>query len=1040
MAKKVLKKQRSEKTVYLEFKNSTPGNSNPGSTGIFNFINKFMPGLTDMMKIKIVTFLGLISMLIVSILSFNQRQYSLSAILFIIPVFILLLFFTNKGALGQGGRLFDFTIHKQSPIIVLLKLTLVVTAVFIGQYYFMKNDKAMGCIFFIAALFQLYFMLRLVPITGTNINADYNESIILKKNQGLAAWILSVVFILLSLFSAKADNAGASLVLLIFGTACMAFIPGFNRLRQDKDELNEGFDRTDLYIVIGIFVISLILRSFRLLDIPPGFNGDEGNAMEMYNCASKGGSFPMYIAGAANAASFPAILVGTIGKWIGMNIFTARLIHSVIGALNVVFIYLFARELFSRRVAVITAIFLMFMTQHLLFSRKIESMIFTMFFATACFSIYFTALRKGNKLLMILSGLCLGLGIYFYTPGRVTPVILVIFWLIILMRNIMKKETYRYLIFSMLLVAASLIAFTPLMDFVVKNPKIYFERAAAFNVLPSVLDGADMVTPVINQFKPYFDLFFLKGSPVAIYNISGVPAFDVIFNYFLLAGLGFLIFNWRNRGNLFVLLWFFVGMGIGLIASSSDLYPARMILALPVLAVIAAIGMDRQAGWIENIKLKNSKRVALSVMFIILLIFVILNVYSFFIRLPKDAAVRYYYNSYINEIGNYLKIKPDNNVFASMFYSVDVIGSQLKFFEGYYCKKIEYLDISLGELNRYYNKDGKDVIIIAEGIYYSAGDYFKKYFPKSEIHTGKDASYKVFEGVIDAKKEYGWIDADAIIRKLDELYLSGDKFKRAVPSVNFMAFTIPYDDIKELFRLNVDYIIKDNNVNVRLEENLIVPPKGTISAVINNIIEVPEYGIYQFAVDNCGDYTVNIDGKQISGSVKLSKGLHKIKILIENPYENGSVIKWKYGNKQFETIEIRYFINSREVSGLKAKYLDGAKEVYSSIEPIMQFNRFFYAKRPGLLCQSGSCDVEWTGKINIPENGNYVLNFSTALGSSVLIDGIIASNEEGLKLEKGTYSIRVKTVLDKRDDVCMLQWKTPGSGKFVPVESSVLSQ
>ncbi|PKL92482.1 MAG: hypothetical protein CVV21_01630 [Candidatus Goldiibacteriota bacterium HGW-Goldbacteria-1] len=1033
-----MSKNKKEKNNFSEekivFKNGSGRNYSFLLPGLLKGIH--IPQVLPADMLKGIGILFSVFLLIAAMFSFSNRLYNYAFWLFIIPVLILLIFFTPKNLANadKQEKLLNFTVTVGSRLFLILKMAIALCLTLLGQYFLFKGNISFSLLSYAGALVQLGFIFEISNYNNDNAVAERFSETKREFAYGIKEYLLwgGVLFSLLgSLFSAISDNAGLTLIYFILTVFFMSFL--YVKKDDVKIPVLGGITKVDWLIAAVLFFLALILRLYNILDVPPGFSKDELNAFSLFEQAKKNVPLPMYIE-SLGAATLGAVFIGKLGTLFGLDMFTVRFFHAAASSFNVVFIFLLGRELFGRRTGVIAGLILALISQHLIFSSKLESMNLTMLAVTVSFFFYFAALRNANKFFMVVSGIFLGFGIYLYTPGRVAPVILVLYWIILFILNLKVKGKKDFLIFSVIMVFAALIVFAPMLDYVMKNTGTYFKRASSFNILP-LLFSKDMGSAVVlwvHQFGILFRLFFSEGCANGVHNFPGRAAFDYLTGFFFLGGLGYMIYYWKSRNNLFVLLWFTVGMGIAIISFGADLYPARIILAIPAVALIAAVGLDKLTSVLQGIKIKKYSA-ALPVIIILLAFIAVLNMNRFFVIYPQDASVRFMYGASAVEIRKLAEKHKNSNVFCSRyFYDTNRIESQLSMHLDYLKMKYSFIDVSDADLSAYYNAEGKDVLIVTEGVYTFSRDYFLRYYPNAKVYYIYDNIDYLFSGIRFLTDAYGWKNPGVVTSFIKERYFVNNAFDHSVPQVKAVVVYIPNSDILALHGFNVDFKgNKGEKINKKLSANMLAPEAAMTSAVISTLIEIPDYAKYDFYVEGCKSYTAVIDGKSASSAEMLYKGLHILKLEISGIQNLGAVIKWRKNGVRWEEIPVKYFIDSTNISGLMASYYADSRKVYQQLEPLMQYSNYFYSPRMGVNLAKGNAGVVYKGRLLVTKQDKYSIIFENTSGGDVYVDGVKISglDRDGriktseVVLDYGWHDIEIKTYIGHSNSVNRLLWK-----------------
>ena len=178
-----------------------------------------------------------------------------------------------------------------------------------------------------------------------------------------------------------------------------------------------------------VLLISVALRVYQLDSVPAGTWFDEAqNGLEALRMLRDPSYRPVYI---PELTQLPALFFYGIAlsfHFFGVSTWAVRLVATLIGILTILFTYLLAKELFDRRVALVSAFLLAVLPWHLNFSRFGMNGILTPFFAVLSMYLLARALCTRQWLDYVLAGLAVGLGMHGYLAFRVFPVVIVFIW------------------------------------------------------------------------------------------------------------------------------------------------------------------------------------------------------------------------------------------------------------------------------------------------------------------------------------------------------------------------------------------------------------------------------------------------------------------------------------------------------------------------------------------------------------------------------------------------------------------------------------
>lgn len=183
--------------------------------------------------------------------------------------------------------------------------------------------------------------------------------------------------------------------------------------------------------LITVFILAVVLRFYRLSDLPQGFDGDE-SAFGYYAFSllrngtdEFGNKFPLYFPSIGDykypAYSYLSVLpVATFG----LNVFSTRFLSAFLGSLLAIVIYFLSQELFNKKRISGFAAFLTAISPYgILFSRKaFEANIATFFLAFGVL-LLLRYIRLGERKNVLLALVLLLISVYSYSAVRLFLII-----------------------------------------------------------------------------------------------------------------------------------------------------------------------------------------------------------------------------------------------------------------------------------------------------------------------------------------------------------------------------------------------------------------------------------------------------------------------------------------------------------------------------------------------------------------------------------------------------------------------------------------
>jgi len=252
-------------------------------------------------------------------------------------------------------------------------------------------------------------------------------------------------------------------------------------------------------LLIIILIIASFLRLYNINLIPPGLYPDEAmngnNALEALstgNFSALGGPasgwkvfYPENNGREGLFMNIQAIFLKFLMPLSGGNPepWMLRLPSALFGILTVLGLYFLARELFNKKVALLSSFFLAVSFWHINFSRIGFRAIMSPLFAVLAIYFLLVALRSRKYILnSLLGGIFLGLGFYSYIAFRALPLLAVIIWLIYWINNKDSAFRKKILLSTCYFLLATFIITAPLGIHFLKNPADFFGRTTQVSI------------------------------------------------------------------------------------------------------------------------------------------------------------------------------------------------------------------------------------------------------------------------------------------------------------------------------------------------------------------------------------------------------------------------------------------------------------------------------------------------------------------------------------------------------------------------------
>ncbi|MCP5096169.1 MAG: glycosyltransferase family 39 protein [Chloroflexi bacterium] len=287
-------------------------------------------------------------------------------------------------------------------------------------------------------------------------------------------------------------------------------------------------------ILIGLTMLALLFRIYRLNNIPPGLSGDEiFNAIDAVRISP--GNLPIFIPGNfGREVLFHYVMALFMGLF-GQSIWAIRLPAALFGTGNVIFAYLIGRKAFNQYIGTIAGVLVAISLWPLMHSRLALRAVTLTFFSGFIVTSILYGLERNKWGYWILAGIGSGLIFYTYIPGRAFfAVILVWLTLVWQMRRDQISTNWQRMGVMWLL---ALIIFAPFGWYMWQFPELANQRINTVNVdllngnLPSLF--LDLQKGIPNVLR----MFTIQGDASHYYHLANKPIFDQITGMFFYLGI-----------------------------------------------------------------------------------------------------------------------------------------------------------------------------------------------------------------------------------------------------------------------------------------------------------------------------------------------------------------------------------------------------------------------------------------------------------------------------------------------------------------------
>lgn len=411
---------------------------------------------------------------------------------------------------------------------------------------------------------------------------------------------------------------------LLWGLSLLTFLAALSDRRWWRSL--RWFTGWEALALAAVLVLALFTRVYHLDRLPPSIHGDEAQFGLNARAILHGEQPTLFAVGWYQfpVASFAA--QAGVMRFFGDDVAGLRLSSALFGALTLLPVYLLARSMFDRRVALAAAALMAVGHWPVHFSRLGINNIQTTFFAAWAVYLAWRALGTGHRLDYALTGLALGLGLYTYYAARLMPLVVGAILMVALAgQDANAPEDRAHSLAARLLrvyfhlepranesllrnisasglvalAAAGLLTIAPQLVYFARHPEPLVARQRGvfvFNNLPhleSVYHTRDWGQILRAQTTKSLLVFNARGDSSGQYGFQE-PMLDQVTAGLMVVGLAVSLWRWRRGGHWVLHLWFWPHLLVGSVLTIDAPFVPRLVGLMPVPFIWAGMVLG---GW-----------------------------------------------------------------------------------------------------------------------------------------------------------------------------------------------------------------------------------------------------------------------------------------------------------------------------------------------------------------------------------------------------------------------------------------------------------
>jgi len=404
-------------------------------------------------------------------------------------------------------------------------------------------------------------------------------------------------------------------------------------------------------LVTAILLVGFVARFYKVTEVPPSLNWDETSiAYNAYSILTTGKdewgvSFPLNFKSYGEYKLPVQIYASILGIFVfGLNELGVRITPVVYGTLTILLLYFLAKELFNKKIALISSFFLAISPWHIQLTRASFESSFSLFWVLLGMLLLVKGLKK--PWLWVLSVIPFAISVYTYNSARIfTPLIIIVFGIIYFKKVIphVKQIVVAGLLFIGLMAPIILSIFTgeaaaryklvSVTDEKGLIPRI--EQQRNLSTYPKVITnlihnrytyvGYYSIRNYVSHFSP--DFLFISGAGHKQHHPQKVGEMFLIQAPFVIWGIVQLIRK-KNKYNGFLFAWLLLTFVPVSLTNDSIPHALRTVIAAPIYQIFTAVGI------VELFNLLKGKR--LIVTSLLLGIATIISFYLYYHHLIVD--------------------------------------------------------------------------------------------------------------------------------------------------------------------------------------------------------------------------------------------------------------------------------------------------------------------------------------------------------------------------------------------------------------------
>ncbi|MBL8077145.1 MAG: glycosyltransferase family 39 protein [Anaerolineales bacterium] len=351
----------------------------------------------------------------------------------------------------------------------------------------------------------------------------------------------------------------------------------------------------------ALFAIVLGLAIFfgfhKLSTLPGDMTSDHAEKLlDVYDITQ--GKYSIFFTRNTGREPLQFYLTAFLAQWFGVSFLSLKISTALMGMLSLIYIYLLGRELGGERIAFLAVLFAAIGCWPVLIDRIGLRFAYYPPFTAAALYYFIRGLRLQRRNEFILAGIALGIGLNGYSPMRIVPFMLLVFFIVYYLHLKDAQSRKQALVWFGLLAFTAWIFVIPLARYALENPASFGQRAISrLGTTERPFPGPIWLIFIQNVWVGIKTFNWYSGNTWT-FTLPSRPALDVISGALFIIGVLAVIFRYirnRNWQDIMLLLAIpLLQLPSTLSLAFPDENPAlnRMSAAFVPVFILVGIGLD----------------------------------------------------------------------------------------------------------------------------------------------------------------------------------------------------------------------------------------------------------------------------------------------------------------------------------------------------------------------------------------------------------------------------------------------------------------